>query len=350
MQSQPLKRMASGVLAAVAMIVTVMFVQGPATASPNPALQQPPSTESEALEKYRELAAEAEKINERYLKAEEDLDARKAEFAKANRDLVQAKQALRRATADEERFRKTVDRFAGASFTSGSEMNKLSALLTTNSARDFLERSSALDVIATDKYRALSRLKTATTQAEAARKQSADAQNRARNAKNAAEKLANDIKKRFDALERQKEELDEQFDLLSEDDVASMSDTGVDIGPVEAPGPAAQTAVDAALSMRGTPYVWGGTTPDGFDCSGLTQWSYEQAGISIPRNSASQSTFGTPVSRDQLAVGDLVFFNSPVSHVGMYVGDGMMVHAPTTGDVVKVSPLQDSYVGARRVA
>ncbi|WP_406628805.1 C40 family peptidase [Amycolatopsis sp. WGS_07] len=80
------------------------------------------------------------------------------------------------------------------------------------------------------------------------------------------------------------------------------------------------------------------------------QWAYQKAGISLPRSSRAQSTTGTPVPRSQLQPGDLVFYYSPVSHVGMYIGNGMMVHAPTTGDVVKISPLQSQYVGARRVA
>ena len=78
------------------------------------------------------------------------------------------------------------------------------------------------------------------------------------------------------------------------------------------------------------------------------QWAYKQAGISLPRTSSAQAGFGTPVSRDQLQPGDLVAYYSPVSHIGMYIGDGKMVHAPTSGDVVKISPLLSEYAGATR--
>ena len=105
-----------------------------------------------------------------------------------------------------------------------------------------------------------------------------------------------------------------------------------------------------ALKFLGTRYVWGGSTPSGFDCSGFTQYVYAHFGISIPRTSTAQSKFGDSVSRGNLQPGDLVFFGSPVHHVGIYVGNNMFIEAPRTGDVVKISPLTRSdYSGARRV-
>ncbi|PRX48535.1 cell wall-associated NlpC family hydrolase [Prauserella shujinwangii] len=350
MQSHPVKRVVSGALAASAVFVAVTVPQTPATASPVPALQQPPSNPSDALAKYRELAGQAEKLNEEYLKAKEDLAAKQRQLDTANADLRQAEQAKKKAEAAEERFRVDVDRFAGASFTSGAQLNKMSALLTGGSAQDFLERSAALDVLATDKNRALSRLAGAVQQAAAAEQRAADAKRRAQEAKDAAARLKADIEARKNTLDQQLDELREQAGLLSDSDVAAQQDVGPEVGEIDAPGAAAQIAIDAAMSKRGSPYSWGATGPDAFDCSGLTQWAYAQAGISIPRTSSSQSTYGTAVPRSQLQPGDLVFFYSPVSHVGIYIGNGMMVHAPTSGDVVKVAPLQDQYSGARRVA
>ena len=118
-----------------------------------------------------------------------------------------------------------------------------------------------------------------------------------------------------------------------------------------APSGAAQKAVDTALAQVGDPYVWGAAGPDAFDCSGLMQYAYSAAGVSLPHSSSSQSRMGTPVSRDQLQPGDLVFFYSPVSHVGMYIGNGQMVHASTSGQPVKVASLDSmgSYNSARRI-
>jgi cell wall-associated NlpC family hydrolase len=120
--------------------------------------------------------------------------------------------------------------------------------------------------------------------------------------------------------------------------------------PVPAPSKAAGTAVNAALAEQGKPYVWGAAGPDSFDCSGLTMWAWGKAGVSLPHNAASQQSMGTPVPQSQLAPGDLVFFGSPAYHVGMYIGNGMMVHAPTSGENVKVVSLSSmsDYAGASR--
>jgi len=107
---------------------------------------------------------------------------------------------------------------------------------------------------------------------------------------------------------------------------------------------AAQTAVQTALAQVGDPYVWGAGGPNAFDCSGLTQYAYAAAGISLPHSSSMQSRMGTAVSRADLQPGDLIFYYSPVSHVSMYIGNGQMVHASTSGQPVKVVPV-DSMGG-----
>lgn len=110
------------------------------------------------------------------------------------------------------------------------------------------------------------------------------------------------------------------------------------------------TALKVALTTMGTPYVWGGAGTGGFDCSGLVQWAYRKAGILVPRTSRAQSVFGTPIARNDLRPGDLVFFYSPVHHVGIYLGSGNVLPAPQTGDVVKISPLRNMPLsGARRI-
>ena len=118
-----------------------------------------------------------------------------------------------------------------------------------------------------------------------------------------------------------------------------------------APSAAARTAVDTARGQVGKPYEYGAAGPDSYDCSGLTQYAYAAAGVSLPHSSSMQSQMGTPVSRSELQPGDLVFFYSPVSHVGMYIGNGQMVHAATSGQPVKVAGLDSmgSFTGARRL-
>jgi cell wall-associated NlpC family hydrolase len=113
-------------------------------------------------------------------------------------------------------------------------------------------------------------------------------------------------------------------------------------------------AAGVALSQIGTPYVWAGSNPGGFDCSGLVMYAYSKMGVSLPHSSYAQWNVGTAVPRDQLQAGDIVFFDG-LGHEGIYIGNGQFVHAPHTGDVVKVSNLDSgsyayNYVGARRVS
>ena len=110
-------------------------------------------------------------------------------------------------------------------------------------------------------------------------------------------------------------------------------------------------ALQAAISRLGYPYIWGAAGPTSFDCSGLVMWAYQQVGISLPHFTVSQYNSGVHVSRNDLEPGDLVFFFPNISHVGMYIGNGMMIDAPNFGEDVKVQPIYwNEFVGAVRIA
>jgi peptidoglycan DL-endopeptidase CwlO len=111
----------------------------------------------------------------------------------------------------------------------------------------------------------------------------------------------------------------------------------------------AGAAVAAAESVLGRPYVYGAAGPGSFDCSGLTMWSWAHAGVSLPHSAAAQYGSGAHVDKSSLQPGDLLFFYSPISHVGMYIGGGRMIHAPHTGDVVRIAtPMWGDFAGAVR--
>jgi cell wall-associated NlpC family hydrolase len=133
------------------------------------------------------------------------------------------------------------------------------------------------------------------------------------------------------------------------------ADTEVAAPEVAGPAPAARYGgvVGIAMQYLGVPYRWGGADPSGFDCSGFSMYVFAKIGVSLPHHAASQYGMGTPVSKSELQAGDLVFFNG-LGHMGIYIGGGQFIHAPHTGDVVKISNLSDSWyaatwVGARRL-
>jgi len=149
----------------------------------------------------------------------------------------------------------------------------------------------------------------------------------------------------------------QQLVALEQQDAAQAIYEDSYVAPIyEADLPAARYShvVPIALQYLGIPYVWGGSSPStGFDCSGFIMFVFAQVGVSLPHHAASQFAYGTPVSRDQLAPGDLVFFDG-LGHAGIYIGGGQFVHAPHTGDVVKISSMYDSWysstwVGGRRL-
>jgi cell wall-associated NlpC family hydrolase len=122
--------------------------------------------------------------------------------------------------------------------------------------------------------------------------------------------------------------------------------------PTAAPPPTHGGVVGIAMHYLGVPYVWGGASPSGFDCSGFVMYVFAQIGVSLPHSSYAQYGYGSPVSMSQLQPGDLVFFDG-LGHVGIYVGGGSFIHAPHTGDVVKISSLTgwyaSTFVGGRRL-
>jgi cell wall-associated NlpC family hydrolase len=166
---------------------------------------------------------------------------------------------------------------------------------------------------------------------------------RARQARLAEQARARLEAQRLAALQAQNEVVDATFSSEIVTTTAPLPD-----------GSKASQVIGIAMQYLGIPYVWGGSSPStGFDCSGFVAYVYAQIGIYLPHHAASQFNYGVPVAREDLQPGDLVFFNG-LGHMGMYIGGGQFIHAPHTGDVVKISGLYEdwyasTYVGARRI-
>jgi peptidoglycan DL-endopeptidase CwlO len=229
----------------------------------------------------------------------------------------------------------------------GTTRGRLAAFLTSGSADDLIEQMSTLDQLA-------SHADDVVAAADAARSAAEQAQQDATAAAAAAEAAQADLEARKDALEDELAGYEADFARLSAADQVrvhnAISGPDVTAAPAPAPTAAAGVAVRTALGQVGDMYGVGASGPDRFDCSGLTMYAYAAAGITLPHSSLAQSRMGVAVSRAELQPGDLVFFYSPISHVGMYIGNGQMVHSSVTGKPVAVTSVDKSgYAGARRV-
>ncbi|MBW6410622.1 C40 family peptidase [Clostridium weizhouense] len=173
--------------------------------------------------------------------------------------------------------------------------------------------------------------------------------------KNKIEKENEQLKKDKESIEKEIKDLEDQKNQLLkyvEENSALLMDGTSTIVPITLPSDItgqARTLIEETQKYLGIPYLWGGTTPDGFDCSGLMQYVFKSQNIDIPRVSEEQQSFAKPISMAEIKPGDLVFNKlSNSTHVGMYIGNDMFIHAPHTGDFVKISKLSTSnmkYVG-----
>jgi cell wall-associated NlpC family hydrolase len=329
-----------GTLALLAVVGT-LFVTVPAQAAP--------TTSGEAADLVAARGHELEVITEQFNEARVALEAQQ-EAAKT------AVATMEQATAELSEAQQHVRGLARTAYT-GEGLGSFQALLTSDSADAFVDRMATLQLVAGHQSGILERAagaNVAAAQAQATAQQAA-AEAQAQYDEVAAQQTAlqaevDSYRAAFAQLSAQ----EKQAAVASHDgDRASRSQERPPVpaaGPVVADSGAAQTAIDVALAQRGKPYVWAAGGPGSFDCSGLTAYAFRAAGINLPHSSLMQSRMGKPVSRDQLQPGDLVFFYSPVSHVGIYIGNGQMVHAPTSGDVVKVAPLMSGFSGGRRIA
>ncbi|MGY2064233.1 C40 family peptidase [Blastococcus sp. SYSU DS0619] len=345
---------------ALAGTIGLLFTAVPASAQPGD-----PASSAEAAQLVAERGHQLEIVTERFNEAQDALAAQQA-------TAVAAAAELEKATADLARAQEAVRGIARSAFT-GETLGSFQAMLTSSSADEFVNRVATLETIAGHQSGLLevaARANVAAAQAQATAQQSAAE----------AQATYDGLAGQQADLEKQVAEFRAQYEQLTAaerqaaaaaaaaahaeeghaaeesaaEPRASRSDRAAPApsAPVVASSSAAQVAVDTAMAQRGKPYVWAASGPGAFDCSGLTSYAYRAAGISLPRASRNQAAVGQAISRDQLQPGDLVFFYSPISHVGIYIGNGQMVHAPTSGDVVKVASIDSmgGYNGARRIA
>ncbi|NYJ05164.1 C40 family peptidase [Petropleomorpha daqingensis] len=333
---------------AIAVSAGIAFVPQVASAAPDA-----PATAKEAAELMAARAHDLEVVTEQFNTARSELETQQA-AAKAAAD------AVAKAQADLATAQAQVRGIARSAFTGGTT-NGFSAMMTSDSADEFVDKMSTLQMVADHQNAILDQVAAASQAAAQAQtvaaKSAADAQSRydkvaAQQADLQAQ--VNKYQADFSRLSAAEQQAAVQLASTHGSDRASRDDRSepAPTGPIVADSAAAQTAVDTAMAQRGKPYVWAAAGPSSFDCSGLVLYAYKAAGISLPHSSLQQSRMGQAVSRSDLRPGDLIFFYSPVSHVGIYIGNGQMVHAPTSGDVVKVASIDavGGITAMRRIA
>jgi cell wall-associated NlpC family hydrolase len=299
--------------------------------APAPAAADP-TTAAQAQQLMRDTAQQLTVI---------DAQLDEAELIVAEQQRVAEEAAAQAAAAQEalDVFAPRIRAIAQTGFT-GKTQSRVAAFMTSESAEELIQQMTTLDMIA-------AHTNTVVTEASLAQRAAAAAQAAADQAGAAARAGLEQLQVQKAEAEQKAEAYQADFARLSAAEQAAVTTAvaGRAIQPprdLPMPPGAAGAAIQEALAQVGDPYVWGASGPDAFDCSGLTSYAYAAAGISLPHSSRAQSSLGTQVSRAELQAGDLVFFYSPISHVGLYIGNGMMVHARTYGSPVAVVSVDQS--------
>ncbi|AIR97959.1 NlpC/P60 family protein [Streptomyces glaucescens] len=277
------------------------------------------------------LYAEAEKATEAYNKADERADALRAEVGRAQDRIARQQERVNT-------LREALGSLAGAQYRSGGIDPSL-ALLFSEDPDDYLDKATVLNRIGAGQAARLKDLRTALRELAQQRSEAAGTLAELERSRKAVALHKRSVERKLTRARRLLHSLPDEERAAY--DRASRS------GRAELPGPAgavpasgrAAAAVAAARSALGKPYVWGAAGPGGFDCSGLMQWSYAQAGVLLPRTSQAQRVAGRQVPLAQARPGDLVTYRSDASHVGMYVGNGQVIHAPYPGAPVRYDPV-----------
>lgn len=332
------------------------------TAGAAPAAPAPQPSIAEVKAKVDALMHQAEVATETYNGAKEKTTAQNATV---NRMLAQAAQKTQ-ALNDS---RRVLGQYAAAQYRTGGD-DSTGRFLMASDPQDLMDQTHMADVLgkrqksAVESYRvqqaaatqqrieAAKSLATLTAQQAQLRAAKADVQTKL----GAAQKLLNSLtaqeKARLAALQAKQEEearkkaaaiaAQEKARAAAAKKAAASSSTST---PPASTTPANASVADKAIAFArtqlGDPYVWGATGPNSWDCSGLTQAAYKAAGVTLPRTTGDQVNVGTRVSESDMQPGDLIFFYSDHSHVGIYIGGGEMIHAPHTGTVVKIAPITE---------
>ncbi|KUJ51374.1 NlpC/P60 family protein [Streptomyces sp. MI02-2A] len=343
---------------ATAALTSVALLSQTANAAPSP--DRKPSVE-EVEKKVDDLYRQAESATDKYNAAKEKSTEQRKRVDTLLDDVAQRTQKLNEA-------REQLGSYAAAQYRTGAAAPDTATFLLADTPQDYFDQTQLMnrltgrqketvddyftDRSATMKKRqeATESLQTLTESQEALKSSKTEIQKKLGTARELLSRLTAEEKARLAAIEkkkqeearRQAEELARQQEAARQKQAAQESSSSTTTGgssgsSTTAPtnGTKAEKALAYARAQVGKPYVWGATGPDSYDCSGLTQAAWKAAGVSLPRTTYDQVDAGTTVPLADAQPGDLIFFYDDISHVGIYIGDGMMIHAPKPGAYVR---------------
>jgi cell wall-associated NlpC family hydrolase len=337
-------------------LASVSLLTQTASATPDDKPARP--SIKEVKKRVDALYHQAEARTQRYNAAKEQTDAQREKVDELLDEVAHRADDVNEA-------RRVLGEFATAQYRSGSGLSGTATLLLADDPQGYFTQKHVMARLTRHQQHAVRTYRERQQEAQTKRREATDeltsltasqkelraskqaVQQKLSEARNLLSKLTAQEKARLAALEKErKAEARRKAEERARQ--ARQQDDGSS-GTSSAPSSRAAQAVAFAEAQLGKPYVWGATGPSSFDCSGLTQAAWKAAGVTLPRTTYDQIDAGTRVSRDQLQPGDLVFFYTDVSHVGIYVGNGKMIHAPKPGDVVQYAPLDwMPYYGAVR--
>lgn len=335
---------------------------------------------TDALAKLNELSRQAEQVTEATHSAQITLTDKLAAQSATERKHTDDQAALESAHTELARYQTAVDQVAAADYM-GGRSDDLTGILTAQSPQQLIDKLSLQRAMGSEMATTMDRFRLAGQQAVEAERASAQSAADARAAAEQANVARAGLQDKQSQLQVQIAAVKSQYSALTPGQRIALADPGP---TQEAPPPAPDVlanadgaptleavppggspipdglpnsgagagnsgVVQAALTRVGSPYSWGAAGPNAFDCSGLIMWAFQQTGKSLPHSSQALANGGQPVALSDLQPGDIVTFYSDVSHAGIYIGDGMMVHASTFGTPVRVAPINSSPIhNARR--
>lgn len=331
----------------------------------------------DGVAKLNELSRQAEQLTESMHSAQLDLSNKLQVQAAAEKKHADDIAVVDAAKGQLATYQGAVDKFAAAVYM-GGRTDGLNAILTAGSPQGLIDKMAVQKVMATEMAAQMQNYRRVNEEAVRAEAESAKSAGEAKTAAEQAAAVRADLQRKQSQLQIQIAIVKSRYQTLRPDQRTALAAPGpvpppeilaapapellppIDAAPAEAPAPEAvplaavpspgagsgegEIAVQAALTRIGSPYSWGAAGPGAFDCSGLVMWSFQQAGIFLPHSSQALAAGGQPVSMDDMRPGDLVTYYSDASHVGIYIGDGMMVHASTFGTPVRVAPVNNAPI------